>query len=347
MKSPILRKAVILSGIFFGIWILLRYFLPLFRPFLIAALLALAAEPLVRFFHKQWHFRRGLAAAIGVSIAFAVTALAVLSLAALLLRELSALAGIVPDLEVTALQGLSLLQSWLLELSAVAPSGLRGLLGDSVNNLFSGSTALLDRFTSWLLGLASGILSHVPDSAIGIATTVIAAYMISSKLPAITVWLTPRIPAVWHRQILPALKGLKDSLWGWLRAQFKLTLISFLVLTVGFLLLQVRYAPAWAAAIALVDAIPILGTGTVLVPWSIVCFLQGEYIRAALLLGIWAAAALTRSVMEPRLVGKQLGLDPLATLVALYAGYKLWGILGMLLAPLMAVTVVKLAQMKL
>ena len=87
------------------------------------------------------------------------------------------------------------------------------------------------------------------------------------------------------------------------------------------------------------DALPVLGTGTVLVPWSLVCLLQGDTVRGIGLLGVYAAASLTRSVLEPRFIGRQLGLDPLVTLLAMYAGYRLWGLAGMILAPLLAVTV--------
>ena len=93
--------------------------------------------------------------------------------------------------------------------------------------------------------------------------------------------------------------------------------------------------------VALVDALPVLGTGTVLVPWAVICFLQGEGARAIGLLGVYAVVTLSRSMLEPKLVGRHLGLDPLVTLMALYVGYKLWGVGGMIFAPLLAVTIMQ------
>ena len=90
----------------------------------------------------------------------------------------------------------------------------------------------------------------------------------------------------------------------------------------------------------------ILGTGTVLVPWSVVSFLQGDTPRALGILGIYITAALTRSMLEPKLLGQHLGLDPLVTLIALYIGYRLWGVGGMLLAPVLTVTVLQLRREK-
>ena len=116
---------------------------------------------------------------------------------------------------------------------------------------------------------------------------------------------------------------------------------SFAIVCGGFLLLRIPYAPVWAALTALVDAIPILGTGTVLLPWALICFLQGETVRALGLLGTYAVAMLSRSILEPRLVGKQLGLDPLVTLAALYTGFRIWGIAGMILSPVICVAVLE------
>ena len=87
------------------------------------------------------------------------------------------------------------------------------------------------------------------------------------------------------------------------------------------------------------DAVPLLGTGTILIPWAIFSLLQEKTLQALGLLGLYAIAALTRSALEPRLVGRQLGLDPLVTLIALYAGWWFWGFGGMLAAPLLCVVI--------
>ena len=81
-----------------------------------------------------------------------------------------------------------------------------------------------------------------------------------------------------------------------------------------------------------------------MIPWSVICLLQGETARGAGLLGLYAVVWLIRSVLEPRLLGKELGLDPLVTLLAMYAGYKLFGFLGMILSPLLAVAAVRLLK---
>lgn len=339
LVNPGVRKALTLIAVILGIFLAIQYLLPLFLPFLLGAGLALAAEPMVHFFCRRLHMPRSVAAGIGVSTAFSFLALLVLLLCGLIIRELRVLAGILPGMEDTILAGMGSLSGWLLELVQRAPESIRALLTRNVTDFFSSGSALLERVTNYLLHLASGILSHVPDSALLLGTGIISSFMISAKLPKIRAFLRNRLPVKRFQPVLAVLSRLKTALGGWLKAQLKLSGVTFLILTVGFFALGVSYAPLWALMAALVDAFPVLGTGTVLIPWSLVSFLQGDHIRAFGLLGLYAAVALTRSVLEPRLVGKQLGLDPLVTLAALYTGYRLWGLGGMLLAPMLAVVI--------
>lgn len=342
MASPIFKKILLfLLGALFA-WLLARYLLPIAIPFLLAALLALAAEPLVAFFHKRAHLSRSIATGIGVTLTLGVLALVAMVLGALLLRQLQALGNVVPDLQGTAQDGLSALQGWLLRLAEATPASLRPLATQSVENLFSDGNALVEKISAWVLRLASGVVSKLPDSAFGIGTWLLAGYMISAKLPSLYAWLKKQLPPSWHQQTKPTLQRLKQTVLGWLTAQLKLICVTFLTLAGGFCLLHISHWIVWAAAISLLDALPILGTGMVLVPWSIVCFIQGETARAVGLLGVFVASALLRSILEPKLVGKQLGLDPLLTLVAMYTGYRLWGFGGLILAPLLAVTALQL-----
>lgn len=315
-----------------------RFLLPVAFPFLLGAGLALAAEPLVALLSRR--LPRSLAAGIGVSLTFAILSLLAAGLCALAVRELGLLAGVLPELLEAARGGMESVEIFLTDLVARTPEEVRPLLVSQVENLFSGGSALLDKATGWLLRLASGIVSRLPGSALGFGTGIIASFMISAKLPR---WKA-RFPAEKFRPAMDTLKGIKLSVLGWLKAQAKLSGVTWILVTAGFLILGIRHAPLWAAAVALVDAFPILGTGAVLVPWSLVSFLQADTGRAFGLLGLYGGLTLIRSVLEPRLVGRQLGLDPLVTLMALYAGYRLFGLPGMILSPILAVTITQAAQ---
>lgn len=331
----VFRAGAAVIFVYFGA----KYLLPLVSPFLLGGVIALAAEPIVAFFDRRCRMGRTLGSGLGVSMTLALLALAALLLGGLAVRELSRLSGILPELVGAVRSGMGSLSGWLLELASGAPEGIRSILTQTVTDLFSGGSALLDKGVDFLLRLASGILSRVPGGALRVFTGVLSAYMISGKLDTIRGWLRSRIPGEKTEPVLEWIKHLKTVLLAWLKAQLRLSLITFLVALTGMLLLRIPHGPLWAGVVALVDAFPVLGAGTVLLPWSLISFLQGDTGRAFFLLGIYGAAAVTRTVLEPRLVGRQLGLDPLVTLMALYAGYRLFGLPGMLLSPMAAVVI--------
>lgn len=323
------------------LWLGGKYILPLTLPFLLGFLLALAAEPAVRFLCRRLPLNRGISSFLGVTVTLIFLSVLLTLLISLLVRELGHLAGILPDLEQTARQGLTSLEDWLLSVAMAAPEGIRPLLTRSVLGAFDSGSALYDQALTRLPVMATGVLSHIPDGFLFFGTGLLSAYLISARMPRLRAWLQRILPKDWLSRWLPAIRSLKGSVFGWLRAQLKLSALTYAIVCAGLLLLGISFAPIWALLIALVDAVPMLGTGLILAPWSLILFLQGNTVRALGMLGLFVAATLTRSVLEPRLLGRQLGLDPLVTLVAMYLGYQLFGITGLLLSPILAVTAVQ------
>lgn len=330
LKKPLRVLAALAIG-----WLVLKYLLPVLMPFLLGGILALAAEPLVSFSQSRLRLPRGAAAGVGVSVTL-VLLLCIVSLAgALVVRELGQLADAVPDLEGTARQGMQLMRDWLVGITERTPEGVRPLLTRTVRNFFDDGTALMDQVSVRLPKVISSMLGWVPDGALGLGTGILAGFMISARLPRIKVFWQEKLFPQWQDKYLPGIRRVRRSLGGWLRAQLKLTAVSYGIVTLGFLVLGIRRGPLWALLVALVDAVPLLGTGTVLLPWALVAFLQQQHFLAIGLICVYSAAMLTRTVLEPRFLGRQLGLDPLWTLAALYFGYRFWGILGMLFAPVL------------
>lgn len=339
-----IKKLLSVAGILLGAWVTADYLLPLAFPFVLGTVLAFTAEPMVGFLSTRMKLRRGAAVGIGVTAAFCLLILLLLLLCAVILRELGMLMGVLPNLEESLSGGLSVLSGWALKIAARLPSGIREVLEQNIQEFFSGSSRFLEQTFRFLLGFTGGVIRQVPGSALVVGTAIISSYMISARLPVIRDYLRRRIPMDRLQKFSEVLRRLKTALFGWLKAQLKLMGLTWVILTMGLVLLRVSYAPLWASAVALVDAFPVLGTGTVLLPWALVSFLQGERVRAVGLLGVYAVISLTRSIMEPKLVGSHLGLDPLATLAALYVGFKLWGFGGMLLAPVLAVAAAQLLR---
>lgn len=344
MHIPNLKQALSFTLAALATVVLWRWGLPISLPFLLGLLVALAAEPLVKLLSRR--LPRNAACALSVSLALLALLSLLVLLTAILLRKLTGLADRMPEV-VSSLRGsLSSLQNGLQSLTRKAPKELRPVLQRTVDGLLTDGGAILDTLVQQLPAAATAVLGCIADSFLAVGTGCLSAYMFSARLPQLRQKLRALSEASPLGKWLPRLRGIRHALWGWLKAQGALCGICFGILLSGFWLLGIDNALLWAAVIALVDAVPLLGTGTVLIPWSLVQLLQGEHAMAVGLLAIYAAAFLSRSALEPRLLGKQLGLDPLLTLASLYAGYRFWGFGGMLLSPIICVVIKEAASSK-
>ena len=159
-----------------------------------------------------------------------------------------------------------------------------------------------------------------------------SAYFFIVDRDKILAMIKAHTPA-WAQRYTRYLRGeLLRLIGGYFMAQFKIMVVVWLILTVGFLVLGVGYAPLWAFLIAFLDFLPVFGTGTALIPWGLIKLLGGEYAFAAGLLLIYVLTQVTRQLVQPKLVGDSMGLNPLLTLLLLYLGFKVKGIAGMILA---------------
>ena len=319
-------------------WLFMGYLLPIGLPFLLGLVLALAAEPAVHLLSRKLHFPRTGASAVAVSAVFLLSATVLTFLLALALRQSQQLVGIIPQLAQSITQAMQQLQQWLQELTSRLPVALQPLLTGLTEGFFSSGSTLLEQTAMQIPKLATGLLGSLSKGMLGLITGIISAYMISGRIPRLKRWWQSHQPERWQEKWQPMLRSLKKALAGWILAELKLAVVAFSIMLLGFWILNTKNALGLAAVITVVDAFPILGVGTVLVPWAIVCLLRQDIARGIGLLAIYAVVWLIRSILEPKLVGKGLGLDPLVTLIAIYAGWKLWGILGMLLAPILALT---------
>lgn len=341
MSAFFLKKALPVAAAAVGVWLTARYLLPVALPFLLGAGVALLAEPAVKPIAGKTN--RTLGTAVGVTLTLSVLVGVVVLLGAVAVRQMGRLTQSVPRLAEGARDSLSAVSSWLEGLSEKAPAQLQPLLQRTKTELFSDGTVVIDQLTQRLPGAVTTAIGTVGSGVLGLGTGVLAAFLISARLPRIKAWVanSDRL-----QQGLQLLHPVRAALGGWLKAQLKLCALTFGILSIGFLALGIRGGIGWAAMVALVDAVPILGTGTILVPWAAVCLLQGNSLRAIGLLCTYGAALITRTTLEPRLVGDQLGLDPLMTLAALYVGYRFWGFGGLLLTPILASAAFRLAKAK-
>lgn len=343
MHREFWKRTAFLLGGFLGAWLAVRYLLPIFLPFLCGLLLALAAEPAVRLGEKA-KLPRWAASGLGVSLTLLLLGTVLWLLGAALVRQVGQLAGRLPDLQYTAESAVEQIRTLLTDAAGRMPDGIRPLATRSVERMLTSGSSFVEQATIRLPGAISSVLQKVPDGALGIGTSLLSGFMFSARLSKLRPAIAARLPVSVKTQVLPALQRSKSALLGWLKAQATLAGITCCILAVGFLILRVPYWPVWAVAVALVDAVPLLGTGTVLIPWAVIDLIRGQHFMAIGLLCLYGVSFFTRTILEPRLVGRQLGIDPLVTLVFLYLGYRFWGIWGMLLSPMLVAALVAAGQ---
>ena len=339
MQTNMRRFAWIGAG-FLAAWVFGKYLLPLLFPFGFGLALAWAAEPAVRAGTKYLKLPRWAAAGLGITATLVLLTVLFGIIGAALVRELGVLAGKLPALEDTARQSLNTLRSAIDDAVSYVPDGMQSVAQRSVDRLFSSPEVVVEQVSGRVPGLITGFLGKIPKGALAAGTGILSGFLISIRLPRLKKAFWERMPEKVRTHILPALGRTKTALFAWLKAQAKLMGITFGILLAGFLLLRIPYGILWAAVVAVVDAVPILGTGTILIPWALVCLLQGKQLLAIGLLVIYGCTFVTRTALEPRLIGRSLNLDPLLTLVFLYVGFQFWGFLGLVLTPILASAVI-------
>ena len=321
MKSRrIWRTGLIALGILAGAWAFAALLLPVLWPFLIGLAVSLLAEKPVRLLQTRARFPRWLASGVCVLTLFVLLFGGAFFLCRLLCTEAADLARQLPQLAEGLAPPVLRLKDRLLSLAEKLPDGLGKGLRAGVESFFQNG---------------AGFGSKLYESLFTV-TAVLSSFMLSGELPAIRTWLRKLARPEWLEKLQRLGGHVRTTLGGWLRAQLKLMGITFLILNVGLLVLRVRYPLLAALVITVVDALPVFGTGTILIPWALVLFLRGQTKTGVGLVVLYGAAALSRQALEPRLVGKQVGLNPVLTLLALYTGYRLLGVGGMIVFPITA-----------
>ena len=332
----------------FALWLTLRYALGILLPFLLAYLLSRVVRPLADRLTKRTRLPRGVAAAgLVILTVGVVSALAAVGIRRGI-RELTRLAdeltadteGLIAAVE-SALSRVRSFSAHIPFLRRFEDAPFYAELCDSVDSMVeSGVARLTEAITSRLPDAAMSVAGFVPAASIFITVTLLACYYLTADDErlgkALAAAFTRVTPAPLRDRLPPIGRRLRRLGRQYLRACLLLGLLTFCLSFIGLALLRVPYAFILALLLAVVDLLPLLGTGIILIPWALVCLLLGQVKLGIGLLVLYAAASLVRQILEPKLIGEGLGLHPLVSLFSMYAGLKFFGVWGMILAPLVA-----------
>ncbi len=300
-------------------------------PFLLGLLIAILIDPIVLLLTKRLHFKRGWAVLITLLFFIAVIGLLLGALISWIVVEITRLSQSLPDMG----QYVNL----LIDRINLAYNNLLNSSWDSEvlrDWLDAQSTRLADWGSVFLNSLLS-VLMGTPGALLVVLVSLLAAFFISKEKDAIIAklikWFFPKKQEYAKRVYIDTV----NALMGFLRAQILVMLIIAMITVAGLYILGTKYALSLGLLIALVDALPILGPGLIMIPWIIVMFIMGNYGMAIGLLIIYAIISVMHQVLQPKIMADSMHLHPLLVLAAMYVGLQLLGVWGLILGPVILV----------
>ena len=330
----------LILGIALTVFLLFKYFLPVAFPFLLAAALGGSVLPLAKRVTSFTKIPLWFTGSVLLTLLFVSLGLLAVFVADRILIELTRLSsslaeeggGELGQLISSTVDYVSNLTSRLPIIRDIRKAGGLEEVWDKIDAAAASSiTNAISSFGRDFGEKITGFIATLPSMLVGVAVVLIASYYFSTGNAAKCV--RSLIPQRLHESASRLKQRVLSAVFGWARAYLLLTSLTFCILFTGFLILKVKYAFLLALLVALVDVLPVLGTGTVLIPWAIFSVVSGNAKLGAGLLILYGAATLFHEIAEPKIVGKTLGLPPLLTLVTMYAGLRFFGVFGMLSFP--------------
>jgi len=302
-------------------------------PFLLAALVAISLEPVHAMLMGKLKWNRVAAASLTCTLFLLLVLLLVYMLGLQVLGQLveywenapSYFAAANDFAQHTMIQA----RGWL--------DNIRPDLAESLRALLSNLTQYAESFANTLSSAFLNFARGIPGTFVFFVVFFVAVYLFSFGLPAIRSGILSLFEDEMQGQIQQVLHSLKMSIFGFLQAQMILSAFTYVVTLTGLLILDIRYPLAIALLVMLVDILPILGVGSVLIPWAAYLFIVGDNYTGFGLLLLFIVITVARRVIEPKIIGDSVGIGALSALVSMYVGFKLVGVIGVFIGPLVVI----------
>lgn len=318
-----------------------KYVIVAVMPFLIALGISFCLRPAVSLVAKKLKLPKKLCAILLLILLFLLLGLLLTLAANRLIYELSRLVDHLSSESERIGEALSSLLSRVGGISSRIPIlkdvvALEGLesLGEQIDNMLRDlAKNVVGSLTTRIPDFISKFAASLPSFFLFLIATVVATVYFTVDPDAVSIAMTAILPRKTARRLPFFKQNVRSFVGKYLRAYLLLLFLTFCELFVGFTVLRVDYAFLLAFLVALVDILPILGVGTVLIPWAVIMFFAKNFRMGLGLLVLWCAVSVVRQIIEPRIVGGSLGIHPALTLFGIYVGFRLFGIIGMFFAP--------------
>ncbi|NLI54536.1 MAG: sporulation integral membrane protein YtvI [Clostridiales bacterium] len=334
------RRRFIINFLYYaiivGIVVLLaRYALGVLMPFFIAFLVSLLLKPAVAFFNEKLKLPRGLTGVLFVVLFYALVGFLLIILSIQLFAAAKSFFQLLPSLYTnTIVPWMTRLFASLQEFAGrldpdaaaaynVVAANVTTSLGDTIVNI-----------SRQVVGWVTNFTLKAPGFLLKLLITIIATVFLTADFPRIKAFVMRQLSEHWRNLLHNARVQLGRTLWSYTRSYAMILIITFGEIALGLTIIGVDNAAGIAVAIALFDILPVVGSGLVLLPWTIFTLISGDIITGIGLAVLYVIVIVVRQIMEPKIVGDRVGLHPLVTLLSMVLGTYLFGGIGLLGLPI-------------
>ena len=332
-RRILVNLGVALAGVLFLIFVvpqLVRFLMPL----IVAWIVAMIANPIIRFLEKRIKIMRKHGSALVIILVLAALIAAFYGLAVLVASQFSSWVTELPEVYDSVTQNLQHLFRLLHQKYNIIPADVKLAFDQRENMLDSyiqkAIDGLLKMVKSGSLSKVSSLASSLMDFLVYAILTILASYFMTVEKDHFTKLLQEKTPAGVQRIWNKIKKIFIRAIGGYFKAHFQIMIVIFFITVIPFAFMGISYSGLLAVVIAIVDFLPFFGAGTVLVPWAVYRLLTGSYTYAAILFVIYVVVLIVRQALEPKLIGDNIGTSPFETLVFMLVGYRLAGMLGLI-----------------
>jgi sporulation integral membrane protein YtvI len=335
------RTALDIGLIVLTVYLVMFVFSYLYRiaaPIFLALVIFWMIEPLARFLHKR-KIKKSIATAIAMLVYLLVLLSLLAGASALFIYQANRLIGNLPQYATVFYNTFSVQIDWLISRVDLLPPDLLADAGQYLKE-FGGTIAQKgSNVAVWLFLWLTGFVGSVSNFVIDLVIAVILAYFLSVEIDTWKRVAREKTPNTFKKAYAFLRDNVLKGLASYIKAQLKLITLTFFLVLIGLLILRVENFFAISVVSAIFDVLPLLGVSTIFVPWIIFLFVTGKTGLAVGLTVLWLIVLLTRQILEPKITGQSLGVSAFTTLAFMVVSLSLFGVMGLILSPVLIILV--------
>lgn len=329
------RRAFIINFVYFALilvttFIILKYGMSVLSPFIAAFIIAYLLRIPIRFFTYKLRVPKKISAILVVlifygtiGVLFSLVWLRLLALAESLIRNMPLIYAIHVEPLFTSVMNM------IEEAATRMDPSLTQMLENASNQLIQSLGQMVSSLSVKAMSFLSGLASSLPGTFIKLLLAIISTFFIAADYDKLTGFCLRQLSEKGKHIFIEIKEYIIGTLFVCIRSYALIMTITFIELAIGLSILGIQQSVLIALCIAVFDILPVLGTGGIMIPWAVITVIQGNYPLALGLLILYVVITVIRNIIEPKIVGVQIGLHPVVTLASMYAGVQFFGVIGL------------------